>query len=78
MITTMNETQTARRVLERLTGARLDDLVTEEEAFEELYAEGIDADAVVSAARLAMRRIKHKPRILGVPVDDVSEGDEES
>ena len=74
MMSTIHETHTARRVLERLTGSRLDELITEEEVFKELYDEGIDADAVVSAARLAMARIKRKPRILGVPVDDVVEG----
>jgi hypothetical protein len=63
----------ARKVLERLTGGRLDDLVTEEELFEELYAEGIDADAVVAGARAAMRRLQGKLRILGVPVNDNSE-----
>jgi hypothetical protein len=63
----------ARKVLERLTGGRLDDLVTEEELFEELYAEGIDADAVVVGARVAMRRLQGKLRILGVPVNDNSE-----
>ena len=58
----------ARRVLERLTGGRLDELVTEEELFQELYAEGIDADAVVKGAHAAMRRVRGKLRILGVPV----------
>ncbi len=60
----------ARNLLERLIGGDLDDLVTEEEAFEELYTEGIDADAVVAGARKALRRIQGKLRILGVPVDD--------
>jgi hypothetical protein len=72
--TTMKIQDNARRVLERLTGGRLDDLVTEEELFDELYAEGVDADAVVAGARAAMRRVQGKLRILGVPVDHDMEG----
>jgi hypothetical protein len=64
----------ARNLLERLTGGELEDLVSEEEAFEELYAEGIDADAIVAGARAALRRIQGKLRILGVPIDDICEG----
>jgi hypothetical protein len=70
----MKTQDNARRVLERLTGGRLDDLVTEEELFAELYDEGIDADAVVAGARAAMRRVQGKHRILGVPINDI-EGD---
>ena len=66
----------ARKVLERLTGGRLDDLISDEELFEELCAEGIDADDVVSAARKVMTRLQGKSRILGVPVNDNDEEEE--
>jgi hypothetical protein len=47
--------------------------VPEEELFEELYTEGIDADDVVAGVRAVMQRIHGKLRILGVPVNDNEE-----
>jgi hypothetical protein len=70
----MNSQNNARKVIERLTATEIDELVPEEELFQELYAEGIDADEVVAGVRAAMQRIDGKVRILGVPVNDNSQG----
>jgi hypothetical protein len=71
------QARNARKVLERLTGGRLDDLVSDEELFEELYSEGVDADDVVLAARKVMTRLQGKLRILGSPVNDNDFDDEQ-
>ena len=63
--------RSAKDLLQWLTGRILEDHVTEEEVFEELFAEGIDADALFAAATAAVRRIRRKVRVMGIPLADV-------
>jgi hypothetical protein len=66
--------RTPKELLRWLTGRPVEPRVTDEEVFEELFAEGIDVDALIAAATLVLRRVRDKERVMGVPVEQILDG----